>query len=156
MVGFKYVRLYPASNTPYLYRSAKPWAAQRRWPTAETEADAAPPAGQDPQGTISLVDVEAPDLQRFPLFEKARYMETVLVRAPPRLRRGACALRPHTGRPGAGPRRRAVHPRWMLALREELVHLRLHQLRVLRARACATAEWLLRAVAGPGGITRRA
>jgi lysine-specific demethylase 8 len=77
-VGFKYVRLYAASNTPLLYRSTAPWESQRRWPTAETEAHA--PAGAAPQGTISLVDVEAPDLQRFPLFEQARFVETVLVR----------------------------------------------------------------------------
>ena len=77
-MGYKYVRLYPASNTPYLYRSTAPWVAQRRWPSAETEADA--PAEAAPQGTISLVDVEQPDLQRFPLFLKACYLETVLVR----------------------------------------------------------------------------
>jgi hypothetical protein len=77
-VGFKYVRLYPPSNTPFLYRSNAPWESQRRWPSADTEADA--PAGSAPQGTISLVDVENPDLARFPLFEQAQYMETVLVR----------------------------------------------------------------------------
>ena len=75
-VGYKYVRLYPASNTPFLYRSTAPWASQRRWPSAEAEEAA--PSGGAPQGTISLVDVEQPDLQRFPLFAQARFLETVL------------------------------------------------------------------------------
>ena len=76
-VGFKYVRLYPASNTPFLYRTKVAWAQQRRWPDAAAEDVA---AADDGKGTISLVDVERPDLERFPLFQQARYMETVLVR----------------------------------------------------------------------------
>ena len=78
-VGFKYVRLYPASNTPFLYRTKVAWAQQRRWPDAAAQGDA---AADDGQGTISLVDVEHPDLERFPLFQQARCMETVLVRNP--------------------------------------------------------------------------
>ena len=77
VVGFKYVRLYPASNTPFLYRTKVAWAQQRRWPDAAAEDIA---AADDGQGTISLVDVEHPDLERFPLFQHARCMETVLVR----------------------------------------------------------------------------
>jgi hypothetical protein len=88
-VGWKYVRLYPASNTPFLYRTTASWAQQRRWPDAGAEAvDAAPADDAARQGTISLVDVEHPDLERFPLFQQACFMETVLVR-PPRLQRQA-------------------------------------------------------------------
>jgi len=85
-VGYKYVRLYPASNTPFLYRTTASWALQRRWPDAAAE-EAAPADDASRQGTISLVDVENPDLERFPLFQQARFMETVLVRAA----RAACA-----------------------------------------------------------------
>ena len=82
VVGYKYVRLYPASNTPFLYRTTASWAQQRRWPDAGAEAaDAAPADDAARQGTISLVDVEHPDLERFPLFQHACFMETVLVRA---------------------------------------------------------------------------
>ncbi len=77
--GYKYVRLYAPSQGAFLYRSTAPWESQRRWPTAETEPAA--PDGAVPQGTISLVDVEKPDLERFPLFAQASFVETVLVSA---------------------------------------------------------------------------
>ena len=77
VVGYKHVKLFSASQTPFLYRSSTPWAAQRRWPTADSEAGPAQPAAAA-RGTISLVDVAAPDLARFPLFSQAAYTETLL------------------------------------------------------------------------------
>lgn len=104
VVGFKYVRLYDASNTPFLYRSSAPWESQRRWPSADTEAGA--PTSAAPQGTISLVDVEQPDLERFPLFSKAHFVETVLVRQSMRARDGRPArlLSEHACRPATRAR----------------------------------------------------
>ena len=93
-VGFKYVRLYPASNTPFLYRTKVAWAQQRRWPDAAAEdAASADDVTDDGQGTISLVEVEQPDLERFPLFQRARFMETVLVRKPASIPRVTAAQR---------------------------------------------------------------
>jgi Cupin-like domain len=77
VVGYKHVRLFPPSDTRYLYPTNTPWTAQRRWPTAENEvADGT--TGSEPRGTISLVDIAAPDARRFPLFEKAGCVEVVL------------------------------------------------------------------------------
>jgi len=55
VVGYKYIRLYPPSQTPYLYPHPDPKL----------------------QNT-SQVDVEHPDLERYPLFPEAKYTETVL------------------------------------------------------------------------------
>ena len=60
VVGLKYVRLYAPSETPKLY--------VRRC------AD----GGLCAQGNVSEVDVEAPDLERHPLFADAAYEEVVL------------------------------------------------------------------------------
>lgn len=64
VAGHKYVRLYDADQTPFLYR---------RHSGGDSAAD-----GLAAQGNLSAVDVECPDLEVFPLFEKARYTEVVL------------------------------------------------------------------------------
>jgi hypothetical protein len=76
VVGVKHVRLYAPSDTPFLYPTSTPWTAQRRWPTDSAASPAAP--GTVGRGTISLVDVAAPDAARFPLFEKATCVEAWL------------------------------------------------------------------------------
>ena len=58
--GYKRVRLYPASQTPNLY------------------VKAAGGDGLDAQGNVSAVDIEAPDLARFPDFAKAEGCEAVI------------------------------------------------------------------------------
>ena len=128
-VGYKYVRLYPASNTPFLYRTTASWAQQRRWPDAASEpGDSAPRDDAARQGTISLVDVEHPDLERFPLFEQARFMETVLVRSfvlgrQTRLLTGCPTRRApvtrSSSRPGAGTSSRACRCQQASALSSE-------------------------------------
>ena len=78
VAGFKYVRLYAGSQSHLLYRTAVKWNAMRRWPTEQAAAAAAAAAGGGAQGTSSMVDVERPDLQRFPLFATAHYSEVLL------------------------------------------------------------------------------
>ena len=83
MCGFKYVRFYEASQSPLLYRTTKPWSQQRRWAPSAAEEASDPAAEQQggrkvALGTVSLVDVEAPDLGRFPLFKEAKYTEAIL------------------------------------------------------------------------------
>lgn len=73
VVGVKHVRLYAPSDTPFLYPTSTPWTAQRRWPTDSTASPAAP--GAVGRGTVSLVDVAAPDAARFPLFQRATCVE---------------------------------------------------------------------------------
>ena len=73
VVGVKHVRLYAPSDMPFLYPTSTPWTAQRRWPTDSTASPAAP--GAVGRGTISLVDVAAPDAARFPLFQRATCVE---------------------------------------------------------------------------------
>lgn len=61
MAGYKYVRLFTADQTPFLY-------------VRHTE----PRDGLGGQGNLSAVDVESPDLQAHPLFAKAAYTEAIL------------------------------------------------------------------------------
>ena len=58
--GYKRVRLYAPSQTPLLYPKA------------------AGGGGVDAQGNVSAVDVEAPDLDRFPDFARAKCTEAML------------------------------------------------------------------------------
>ena len=60
VAGYKLVRLYEASQTPLLY------------------AKAAGGTGVDAQGNVSAVDIEAPDLERFPDFARAVCHQAVL------------------------------------------------------------------------------
>lgn len=64
-VGLKLVRVYAKSQTPRLYAGVPAAAA----PAAEPGSDAA--AAVRSQGNVSPIDVEAPDLERFPLFARA-------------------------------------------------------------------------------------
>ncbi|ACO60797.1 predicted protein [Micromonas commoda] len=57
VAGYKFVRLYSEDDSPFLYRHQ---------------------GARDAQGNISRVDVERPDLERFPLFAKATHMDVVL------------------------------------------------------------------------------
>lgn len=90
------MRLYHPRETAKLYPAPAAWAAQRRWPSAPdatSNASAPPPppsslsgdadddghaAARQPRGTISLVDVAAPDSGRFPLFATASFSEVLL------------------------------------------------------------------------------
>ena len=65
--GAKYVRLYASSETPYLYVDRL--ANKSKGGAYSTRS----------QGNISLVDVEAPDMEKFPLFSQACFTETVLM-----------------------------------------------------------------------------
>ena len=97
VAGFKFVRLYAESDSPFLYRSAGALAENRSWPGGEGEGGggehveeesrgAGEGAGgggdrsrrRDAQGNISQVDVEHPDMEKFPLFAKARHMDVIL------------------------------------------------------------------------------
>eukprot|EP01132_Coremiostelium_polycephalum_P005085 gene5085-6329_t len=62
IVGYKYVRLYSPSMSKYLYVEK------------ENENDHSTTA----QNNMSLVDIDHPDLERFPLFSKAEYVEYIL------------------------------------------------------------------------------
>ncbi len=59
--GFKYVRLFPRSQAPFMYRDAQ---------GADVNMD---------QGNFSQVDVDDPDVyDKFPLFANAEYSEAIL------------------------------------------------------------------------------
>ena len=77
VVGAKHIRLYAPSDTPFLYPTSTPWTAQRRWPTDSTAGPTAESGGVG-RGTISRVDVAAPDAARFPMFKKATCVEALL------------------------------------------------------------------------------
>ena len=97
VAGFKFVRLYAESDSPFLYRSAGALAENRSWPGGKAKGAGASTwrrragargrarAGggdrsrrRDAQGNISQVDVEHPDMEKFPLFAKARHMDVIL------------------------------------------------------------------------------
>ena len=63
VVGYKRIKLYGADQTRYLYA---------------IDAANGGGGGIDAQGNVSAVDVEAPDLERFPLFAEAKGQEVVL------------------------------------------------------------------------------
>ena len=103
VAGYKFVRLYAESDTPYLYRHVGAWAENRSWPGEKDGArgdtrgagegsggsvdgvDMGRPR-RDAQGNISQVDVENPDLEKFPLFAKANHMDVILGKASIRAR----------------------------------------------------------------------
>ena len=96
VAGYKFVRLYSEDDSPFLYRHQGAWAENRSWPGEEDGANGGGDGGgggggagegnraamgkprRDAQGNISRVDVERPDLERFPLFAKATHMDVVL------------------------------------------------------------------------------
>ena len=97
VAGYKFVRLYSEDDSPFLYRHQGAWAENRSWPGDEDRANGDGDGGdgdgggagegnrvamgkprRDAQGNISRVDVERPDLERFPLFAKATHMDVVL------------------------------------------------------------------------------
>jgi lysine-specific demethylase 8 len=62
VAGYKYIRLYAADQTPYLYQQqAQPGGG-----------------GLGAQGNLSAVEIASPDMETHPLFAKAVYTETVL------------------------------------------------------------------------------
>ncbi|EGC34395.1 hypothetical protein DICPUDRAFT_35082 [Dictyostelium purpureum] len=66
IVGYKYVRLYHPNMKPYLYVKEHDEDGEGSSKTA--------------QNNISLIDIENPNLEKYPLFEKANsnYIETIL------------------------------------------------------------------------------
>mmetsp|Transcript_12497 Transcript_12497/g.45571 ORF Transcript_12497/g.45571 Transcript_12497/m.45571 type:complete len:510 (+) Transcript_12497:400-1929(+) len=87
VVGYKRVRLYAQADTPFLYRSTRPWTSQTKWPTAGhgedstsvPSVDAGSTTGSGRKGNVSLVDIDNVDLARFPLFRNAvTCTETIL------------------------------------------------------------------------------
>ena len=87
VVGYKRVRLYSQTDTPFLYRSTQPWTSQTKWPTAGHGEEAiaagslntATTEGSGRKGNVSLVDIDSVDQKRFPLFSKAKTCtETIL------------------------------------------------------------------------------
>lgn len=77
VAGVKRMRIYPTSQSKFLYRCRGGWKGQRAWPSPEEQAAAAATGGGG-KGTISAVDVEAPDLERFPRFAEARGFDVTL------------------------------------------------------------------------------
>ena len=67
--GFKYVRLYAPSEAPFLYVDDDGGGGG---------GDGAERSGTEAQRNISPVRIEAPDLERHPLFAQATHTEVVL------------------------------------------------------------------------------
>jgi hypothetical protein len=89
VVGYKYVRMYAPADRKHLYAITKgaagggPVSAGAEAELGASAAAAAPAAAADAAATtgqenVSAVDVEAPDLGRFPLFAHATPHEAVL------------------------------------------------------------------------------
>lgn len=85
VAGFKYVRLYHPSQTPYLYRDAPDLMLtskgpnEQRVPEADKEEMAISDHSAKAQGNFSaVVNIENPDMERYPLLEQAIYSETIL------------------------------------------------------------------------------
>ena len=84
IVGYKFVRMYLESDSKYLYKSGGNWETTRSWTDALNE-DEDGNAKKDTkkkfrnaQGNISHVDVESPDLEKYPDFAKATPMDVIL------------------------------------------------------------------------------
>ncbi|KAG0244584.1 hypothetical protein BGW41_007347 [Actinomortierella wolfii] len=87
VVGYKYVRLYAPSQTRFLYSYGSQDDPDSRT-GEETERshdngkhqkqDESSPSEASMLSNTSRVDVEHPDLERYPLFKQAEYVETVL------------------------------------------------------------------------------
>lgn len=87
VVGYKRVTLFHASDTPNLYVSHGAWKDARTWPqkegsSAPVSAPSAKVAGRLSElrssGNVSMVDIEDPDLDAFPLFSRAKRFEVIL------------------------------------------------------------------------------
>jgi hypothetical protein len=78
--GHKLVYLYDECQTPLLYRTRAPWSSQRRWPASDDVSSTGSGANlsRTALGTVSQVNVEQPDIERFPLFECAARQECLL------------------------------------------------------------------------------
>ena len=84
IVGYKFVRMYLESDSKYLYKSGGNWETTRSWTDALND-DEDGNAKKDTkkkfrnaQGNISGVDVESPDLEKYPDFAKATPMDVIL------------------------------------------------------------------------------
>ena len=84
IVGYKFVRMYLESDSKYLYKSGGNWETTRSWTDALND-DEDGNAKKDTkkkfrnaQGNISHVDVESPDLEKYPDFAKATPMDVIL------------------------------------------------------------------------------
>jgi lysine-specific demethylase 8 len=87
VAGYKYVRLYHPSQTPFLYRDAATVATTTDTPhhqgsepsSASGDAMAISAQSAKAQGNFSVVvNIESPDLARYPLLREATYTETIL------------------------------------------------------------------------------
>ncbi|KAG0237724.1 hypothetical protein BGW42_000130 [Actinomortierella wolfii] len=87
VVGYKYVRLYAPSQTRFLYsygsqddpdsRTGEETEQSHDNDKHQKQDESSPPEASMLSNT-SRVDVEHPDLERYPLFKQAEYVETVL------------------------------------------------------------------------------
>ncbi|KAF9973837.1 hypothetical protein BGZ73_002867 [Actinomortierella ambigua] len=71
VVGYKYVRLYAPSQTPYLYSFGS-------HSHEDHDGDTTSSSEAMLLGNTSQVDIEQADLSRYPLFAQAEYVETIL------------------------------------------------------------------------------
>ncbi len=95
IAGYKFVRLYAESDTPYLYRGdpgsdgayeegrargggGEGGEEARGGDGKDGGGDGRRRKRRDAQGNFSRVDAEAPDLDAFPLFRRATHMDVVL------------------------------------------------------------------------------
>jgi hypothetical protein len=79
VAGYKYVRLYHPSQTPFLYRYAPESGSEGQGKGKEKEEMAISAQSAQAQGNFSVVvDIEKPDWTRYPLLREAAYTETLL------------------------------------------------------------------------------
>ena len=87
VVGYKFVRLFLESDSPFLYQSGGQWETTRSWNVNDNDNEEndenttkreSKKKFRNAQGNISRVDVESPDLEKYPEFAKATPMDVVL------------------------------------------------------------------------------
>jgi len=71
VIGFKYVRLYDPSQTQYLYVSNKNQQSKQNGKKDDIDFTLL-------QGNISPVNVDNPDFEKYPNFEKTKFSETII------------------------------------------------------------------------------
>ena len=85
--GYKFVRLYLESDSQFMYKSGGDWETTRSWNVKDNDDRDADDNSEkketkkkfrNAQGNISRVDVEVPDLEKFPEFAKATPMDVIL------------------------------------------------------------------------------